>query len=208
MPVHPAPVPRRPAASITAPRPSPAPAHDRTFAPGTLLETPSGWRPVETIRQGDRVRTVDDGLAKVCSVVRQPPDRNRVHWHVPAGTLGNCSDLRLTAGQHLALQVSECEALFDAACVLVPVPAATGFCGIRTVSGFTLRHGIALYCEDEAIVYAQTGTLLHVPAQDRRAGYRVLNYREARMLLYELCQRRQAERPSAGARSGVARPVG
>lgn len=182
----------RPNATVVAFRPRPAPAEERTFAPGTLLETHSGWSPVETLQAGDRVRTVEGEMARLTAVVRQPPDRSRVHWHVPAGSLGNCSDLRLNAGQHLALITCECQALFDAPCVLVPVPATTGFCGIRTVAGFFHRCGVTLCCEGEQIVYAQTGTLLHVPAQDKAPGHRVLNYRETRRLLSELCEPHKA----------------
>lgn len=181
-----APAPARPAASVLAPPQRPSRAFDRTFAPGTLLETDRGWRPVEQLRPGERVRTLR-GMAPITGTHRQPPDRSRIHWQVPAGQLGNASDLRLNAGQHLAVLSPACKRLFGASLVLLPVPTTTGYCGIRTVSGFTLRCGIALSFHDEVVVFAHTGTLLHVPGTDRATRHRVLSYRESRALLALLC---------------------
>jgi len=132
------------------------------------------------------VRTLR-GMVRVAGIGRQPPDRSRMQWHVPTGKLGNCSDLRLNAGQHVAILNPLCKRLFDAPLVLLPVPTTTGFCGVRTVAGFALRCGVALRLEHEAIVFAQTGTLLHVPGPEGRTGHRILSYRESRGLLAMLC---------------------
>ncbi len=176
----------RPPPSILSGRPRPARAFDRTFAPGTLLDTERGWRPIESLHSGDRVRTLR-GLTRISGISRQPPDRSRLQWHVPPGKLGNCSDLRLNAGQHVAILNPVCRRLFDATLVLVPVPTTTGFCGVRTISGFALRCGVVLEFETEEIVFAQTGTLLHVPGPGPQPRHRVLSYRESRGLLTLLC---------------------
>lgn len=176
----------RPAHSVLAPPRRPLRAFDRTFAPGTLLETDHGWRPVETLRSGDRVRTLR-GMARITGTHRQPPDRSRVHWQIPAGQFGSASDLRLNAGQRLALLNPACKQLFGDPLVLLPVPTTTGFCGIRTVAGFTLRCGIVLHFEEEEVVFAQAGTLLHVPGATDITRHRVLSYRESRKLLAVLC---------------------
>lgn len=183
--------------SVLSGPPRPDRAFDRTFAPGTLLDTEAGWRPIETLRPGDMVRTLR-GMIRVAGIGRQPPDRSRIQWHVPTGKLGNCSDLRLNAGQHVAFLNPLCRRLFDAPLVLVPVPTTTGFCGVHTVAGFALRCGVALHLEAEAIVFAQTGTLLHVPGPEGGTGQRILSYRESRGLLGLLCggKCRDKEKPA------------
>lgn len=197
----------RPRSSILAAPSRPERAFERTFAPGTLLETEDGWQPIDRLRPGLRVRTLD-GMTPISALCRQPPDRSRMHWHVPAGYLGNCSDIRLNAGQHVAVMDPACHSLFGADLVLLPVPTTTGFCGVRTISGFALRGGIALHFDSEQIVIAQTNMLVHVPGPDTEpgtdpetgtetgtgaeTGHRVLSYRESRKLLTLLCERRRA----------------
>lgn len=168
--------------SILSGRPRPVRADDRTFAPGTLLDTMTGWRPVETLRPGEQVRTLH-GMRRIETLTRQPPDHSRTHWIVPANRLGNTSDLRLNAGQNVVVMDPVCQRLFGVPLVLVPVPATTGFRGVRTVSGFTLRWGIALTFESEEIVFVQAGALLHVPGPESDAHHRRLTYRESSNLL-------------------------
>ncbi len=187
--------------SILSGRPRPERADDRTFAPGTLLDTSCGWRPVESLRQGDHVRTLR-GMRRIVTLTRQPPDHSRVHWIVPANRLGNHSDLRLNAGQNVAVMHPSCHQLFGATLVLIPVPATTGFRGVHTVSGFSLRCGIALTFETEEIVFVHKGTLLHVPGPESPARHRRLSYRECRNLLPLLrvgsARRKETEEPIPG----------
>jgi len=160
-------------------------ADDRTFAPGTLLDTATGWRPVENLRRGDHVRTLR-GMRRITALARQPPDHSRVHWIVPANSLGNGAELRLNAGQNLAVMSPVCHRLFGVPLVLIPVPATTGFRGVHTVSGFSLRSGIALGFETEEIVFVHGGMLLHVPGPSCDDRHRRLTYRECRTLLPRL----------------------
>ncbi|MDK3016234.1 Hint domain-containing protein [Pseudodonghicola flavimaris] len=165
----------------------PVRAFERTFAPGTMLETETGWRPVESLQPGDRVRCLN-GMATLLEAGRQPPDRSHMHWQVPAGRLGNCSVLRLNAGQRVALLNPLCKQLFGVPLVLIPVPTITGYCGIRMINGFNLRSGITLGFAAEEVVFAHTGTLLHVPGPDGDLRHRLLSYRESHRLLRQMCQ--------------------
>ena len=186
--------------SVLASQPRPDRAFDRTFAPGTLLDSETGWRPVETLRAGEHVRTLH-GMSRIARLSRQPPDRSRLHWRIPAGKLGTCCDLRLNAGQCIVIMAPACTELFDHPLVLVPVPATTGFCGVHTVSGFALRSGIALGFDADEIVFAQTGALIHVPGPEPAPpGHPVLSYRDSRRLLARLCR----EDRQAGADSHTA----
>ncbi len=154
------------------------------FRSGTLLETPSGWRPVETLTAGDRVATLDGGFAELTGVRRHriAPGSARAS-HVPAGSLNTCSDMILTAGQHVALIEPECETLFQAPRVLAPAAALCGFRGITSVAGYSDIEATQLTFENEEIVYAQTGALIHVPAQGGDPFFRILGYGETRALL-------------------------
>ncbi|TDK43011.1 hypothetical protein E1832_17245 [Antarcticimicrobium luteum] len=137
-------------------------------------------------------------MTSIASLCSHPPDRSRVHWHVPAGRMGNCSDLRLNAGQHVAMMDPICRTLFGATLVLVPVPTTTGFCGVRTIAGFSLRGGIALHFDAEEVVFAQTGTLLYVPGPaGPQARHRILSYRESRRLLSLICARESKRQPAS-----------
>jgi hypothetical protein len=182
-----APPPRRPD-SFLAPSRRPIRAFDRTFAPGTLLETDRGWRAVETLHPGDRVRTLR-GMAVLRQTSRQPPDRSHLHWQVPAGSLGNCSKMRLNAGQRVALLNPLCKRLFGESLVLLPVPTITGCFGVHIIAGFALRCGIALSFDHEEVVFAHTGCLMHVPSPHEPTCHRLLSYRESHQLLAQLQQK-------------------
>ncbi|MCB1314045.1 MAG: Hint domain-containing protein [Sedimentitalea sp.] len=154
------------------------------FTAGTMLETEAGWTPANAIKPGDKVYTLDGGFAEVTDVItRQIASGTVQHWHVPATALNNCSDLLLTAGQHIAMIEPEVETLFQTHCVLVPVAAMAGFRGIRPVTGYSGAQATELRFDSEEIVYAQTGTLLHVSAGETEPFFRTLNYGETRALL-------------------------
>lgn len=171
-------------------RPGPRPAipmpdrDEHSFVmPSTLLETPAGWRQAGSLEKGDAVWTLDGGFCELTEVARQVSTGATRHWHVPAGALNNCSDLRLWGGQYLALLDPACEDLFETPCVLAPISAMNGFRGIAPVCSFGPREGIALRFAGEEVIYAQTGTLLHVAADRGDSFFRKLGYGETRALL-------------------------
>jgi hypothetical protein len=152
---------------------------------GTRLETPNGWRDVETLRPKDRVATLDGGFAPLVSVRRQIQARAETDWLLPAGSMNNCSDLTVVGGQNLAFFDPACNRLFQTDCVLAPVNAMAGFRGIRPAPITPAAHTFALTFADEEIIYAQTGALLHVPAPAPAGDgfFRTLSYGETRALL-------------------------
>ena len=156
---------------------------------GTMLETPTGWKPVETLQKGDQVYTLDGGFTELTGIRTHSLGAGTTRMvHIPAGSLNNCSDLVLTAGQQVALIEPECETLFDAPCVLVPAAAMAGFRGIRPLTGFGETTATELSFATEEIVYAQTGALLHVSSGETDPFFRTLNYGESRALLSLLNQ--------------------
>lgn len=168
---------------------TPAPALPKrveisAFKDGTMVETRNGWRPVEELEIGDQVYTLDGGFTELTGIRthRLPAGSTRM-IHVPAGCLNTCSDLILTAGQHVALIEPECDTLFQAPCVLVPAAAMTGFRGITAFNSMRDTTATELTFSTEEIVYAQTGALLHVSSGVSDPFFRTLGYGETRALL-------------------------
>lgn len=155
------------------------PVLDRFLAPvtcglaaGTLVETGSGWQSVESLAPGDRVQTLDGGLARVAAVDRQwlRPETEMPLIHLPGGSFDACSDMTLLPGQHLVMDTLDDPALGGAPFVLVP---AMALCGLEGVTRAPCRDRIEvitpLFADEEAI-YAHSGVLLHCPGRADGAG--------------------------------------
>lgn len=111
------------------------------FALGTIVETPAGPRPVESIRPGDLVRTLDAGPQVVRWVGRRGLGLSDVIANpalqpveLAQGALGPMvPDRTLTVSpQHrVLLSGSRCELLFGECEVLVPAIHLVGLAGVR-----------------------------------------------------------------------------
>ena len=122
------------------------------FTPGTRIATPSGERPVEELRSGDRVHTRDNGIQTIvwagCKTVSRAslavtPDLRPVR--IKAGALGNGLPERdmLVSPNHRMLIVSErAELYFEQSEVLVAAKHLTARAGIKVVNvpGITYVH--------------------------------------------------------------------
>lgn len=133
---------------------------------GTLIETDTGWRPVETLKPQDRVATFDGGLRPVRAVTRrgiggQGHALNLIQ--VPGGALETCSDLLLPAEQGVLLDLPQSEARFGTPLVLVPASALVGWQGVRVARCARSLTVIDLQFEDDEVIYANTGALIHCP---------------------------------------------
>lgn len=118
---------------------NPTPGTIPCFLKGTLILTNRGYRPVETLRSGDKIMTVDQGLqpllwagsrALTLSAIADP---NLRPIRVPAGSLGPDlphHDLYLSPNHCLALDHPACTLLFHQAQVLTAVKSMLGFCDI------------------------------------------------------------------------------
>jgi hypothetical protein len=136
------------------------------MATGTLVETADGWQRIETLRMGDRVQTLDGGLARIVGLSRRTVADGRL-MHLPGGHLGTCQDLWLAPFQHLLIDTCGDARFPDAASLLVSAMALEGTLG-------SLRHRpgrveviTPLFAEEE-VVWANSGALVWCPgvAQD------------------------------------------
>ncbi|UWQ16613.1 peroxidase family protein [Jannaschia sp. M317] len=107
------------------------------FTPGTLVVTALGKRPIETLRPGARVLTVDHGLQPIRWIGRTTvPARGRfAPVRIEAGALDNRAPLIVSPQHRIVLTSALAEVMFGDADVLVPAIALTGRDGIAQVEG-------------------------------------------------------------------------
>ncbi len=152
--------------------------HRATLSAQTLLETPTGWTSVDTLQAGDKVATLDGGFAPIAAISR--PDRHAPLVHVPGGVLSTCSDIALPGDARIALTPPA--RWSQAPVVSVPVKALSGWHGIRP----TLFAGpdlTTLHFENEEMVFAQTGLMIHAHDGSPDPFFPTLTYGDTRALL-------------------------
>jgi hypothetical protein len=176
---------------------------------GTRVETARGWKPVEQVLTGERVQTWDGGLQPVTKVERTLYGADLAEAYpdgllmVPGGALSTCDAVYLLPEQHILLESAIAEEVLGRPAVLVPAAALEGHRGILRVMPVDLVEVVTLSFDQEEVVYANTGALLHCPP--RRAGatpqgpatsafFEVLGFDRARALV-ELME---GVMPSAG----------
>ena len=131
---------------------------------GTLVETAAGWQPIETLRRGDCVQTLDGGLAKILHLDRRllQPEWETPLLLLPGGQYDACSDLVLLAGQHLLIDTLDDSACEGAPFALLPAQALLGSAARRHRVATPLAIITPMFA-DEEVIYANTGVLLHCP---------------------------------------------
>lgn len=137
---------------------------------GTLVETATGWQPVERLSVGDAVHTLDGGLARILGLDRRSlhPDQAAALL-IPGGSFDACSDLMVLQGQHILLDTLDDADLGAAAFALVPAAAFLG-AGARRVHLTAPVEVVTPLFADEEILYANSGVLLHCPGIADGAG--------------------------------------
>jgi hypothetical protein len=168
---------------------------------GMQVETPQGWRAVETIVAGDRIQTMDGGMRQVIGTthtVLTARDLLRARaagetpLYVPGGALDTCAGFHLMPGQPVLIDSHHAEAVFGNPLVLVPGAALEGWQGILPDTPEAPLTTVRLMFDEEEVIYANTGALLHCPteakvwqAEDSRAGgfFTRLSLDAARLLI-------------------------
>ncbi|MDV7144677.1 Hint domain-containing protein [Tropicimonas sp. TH_r6] len=81
------------------------------FAEGTLIKTPDGERPVETLAVGAKVLTVDSGARAIrwTGARRVPAEGKLAPVRIAAGTLGCQQDLRVSPQHRILIDTPEVE---------------------------------------------------------------------------------------------------
>ncbi len=159
--------------AVPAQRPAPtqAPILGGIVA-GTLVEIETGWVPVETLRIGQRVQTLDGGLARIHAIDRRSllSEAEISLIHLPGGTHDACSDLLLVPGQHLLIDTLGDPSLGGAPYVLVPAVALTCHPLVRRSFPTAKTEIITPLFADEEVIFANSGVLIHCPGVIDGAG--------------------------------------
>lgn len=131
---------------------------------GTLVETAHGWQPIDLLKAGDCVQTLDGGLARILRTDRRwlfPAQETSV-LTLPGGHYDACSDLILLPGQHLLIDTLD-DAITDATpFALIPALALLNAPAEPHRPQAPLQIITPLFA-DEEVIYANTGVLLHCP---------------------------------------------
>lgn len=141
----------------------------RGLVAGTRIGTSMGWRAVEALAPGDMVLTFDNGLQRLVEV------RRETYWMsegtmgntdmlaVPAGAMGNSVAVNLLPDQGVLIESeAACDAQGDPFAVL-RAKALEGFRGITRIARPAKMEVITLVFDNEEVVYAEGGILLHCP---------------------------------------------
>ncbi|MDT8854559.1 Hint domain-containing protein [Paracoccaceae bacterium Fryx2] len=158
--------------------PVPAPARLVSgLTEGIAVETAAGWQPVETLRRGDRVHTLDGGLRGIVAIDRNWLLPGEGAWlvHVPGGALDNCADLLLLPRQQVMFDILPEDDMPDALVAMVAAAALEGLRGITRRAILRPLEAITLIFAEEEAIYANSGLRLHcpgvdTPAEDAEAG--------------------------------------
>jgi hypothetical protein len=167
---------------------------------GTLVESRQGWCPVESLKVGESVQTLDGGLARILGLDRRQllPAPETALIHVPGGIHDACADLLLVPGQHVLIDTLD-DAEIGAPFAMVPAMALTTDRLVRRMFPHRPVEIVTPLFADEEVVYANSGVLLHCPGLMDGAGrypensfFLRLNMTESRAFL-----QRRAERLAA-----------
>ncbi len=126
-------------------------------ATGTLIQTETGARRVETLRAGDKVVTRDGGMLPVHSVghSRSQPTMTQTAVRIAAGVLGNEHGLLVAADHRLFWSDWRAELLFGTDAVLVRARDLVGMDGITKATGSRDTEYWNILFDDHHLVMAE-----------------------------------------------------
>jgi len=127
------------------------------MAGDTIVETERGFARVSDLQPGDKIATLDGGFVALCWT--DPEASAHPGFHIPAGVLGNCSDLRLHATTFVGL-AAPLNYAADTDHLSLPIAAFEGTRGIRRLPPCDSRF-FRVGLRNEEMIWTQTGLLTH-----------------------------------------------
>lgn len=124
------------------------------FTPGTMIETPGGQVPIEELRTGDLVTTLDDGAQPIRMILR---DRFRAAGNLAPvrfdpGAIGNEAPLIVSPQHRMLISGWQAELYCGQQEVLVAAKHLVNGTSVRTVSGGVVEY-IHLLFDQHQIVF-------------------------------------------------------
>lgn len=189
-------------------KPAPKRARIRSggFLPDTLVETEEGFKQARDVKPGDMVFTFDGGAQEVKSVRHAVP-RLTTLMHVPAGALGNDTDLMLPSDQKVALEMDTAERLFGLPVVVTKLIALAGYKGIAAAAPERLGR-IHFEFEEEELVWAESGMLMPAGDDAQESAFHQLSLTETRQVLASDAGRALAETGMGNEDARLPAPLG
>jgi hypothetical protein len=162
------------------------------FARGTMILTPNGDVPIEDLRVGSRVETLDHGPQTIRWIgsTKRAATGACAPVHIRTGALDNDRDLWVSQQHRMVLRGARAELLFGEHEVLVPAKSLVNDCSIRIVEGGVVEYFHILF-DNHEIIYAEGAMAesLHLGKQSFDALSHV-SMREIEMLFPELAENR------------------
>ncbi|MEM8850502.1 MAG: Hint domain-containing protein, partial [Pseudomonadota bacterium] len=126
------------------------------FTPGTLIVTAAGKRPIETLKSGARVLTLDHGLQPIRWVGRTkvPAQGRLAPIRIDAQALGNTRRLDVSPQHRMLLTSAHAEMLFGATDMLAPALALIDRDGVARCEGGEVDY-IHLLFDRHEIIFAE-----------------------------------------------------
>ncbi len=150
------------------------------FTPGTLIATPRGEKPVEDLRQGDRVITRDNGIQEICWMGRRDLDNETLSRNahlrpvlIRKGALGNGLPERdmTVSPNHRVLVANDKTALyFEEREVLVAAKHLTGVEGVDIVSPLGVSYLNMMFAQHEVVLSDGSWTESFQPGDESLLG--------------------------------------
>lgn len=133
------------------------------FTPGTLLATPEGDRPVETLAPGDLLMTADNGPQTICWIGRSEhawPGTDDKHKpiQIKEGALGNgvpSRDLSVSPQHRVLMAGPQVLKMFGTPEVLALAKGMTGLPGIRVMKGKKAVSYISVLMDRHEVLIAE-----------------------------------------------------
>ena len=154
----------RHAVEVLIPRRHRQPVEKSGLISGTTVETLMGWMPVDRLRQGDLVQTLDGGMRKV----------RALHWYemetgggvvvVPGGVLNNEADIELMPEQQVLVDGPDVEWIYDRPAVMLRARDMVGREGItRRPTGVSVL-ACQIEFDEEEVIWVNGGLCLRCAA--------------------------------------------
>lgn len=135
------------------------------FTPGTLIRTPTGERPVETLEPGDLVLTLDKGSVPVCFAHKRTLDTEHLANnpnHCPvlfrAGSMGQdlpVRDLIVSPQHRMLLRSPIVERMFGEPEILVPACQLVGQPGVTRISPAEGVEYVHILLDHHGVMFAE-----------------------------------------------------
>ncbi|WP_253276830.1 Hint domain-containing protein [Ruegeria sp. 6PALISEP08] len=140
------------------------------FLRSTKIATTSGWKPIERIVVGERVRTLDHGFKEVrrisTSVVVIPADERRTEYlpvFVPARAAYNGRPVWLMPEQGIALNLSKIDAEANGISIL-PARMLNGVGRLMSQAPGSSFEVCSLFFDDDQVIFVEGGLQTYCPS--------------------------------------------